>query len=83
MTIIQMNTSKLYDLIEYRFDYIKKVFVKVQTHKYNVPMAIAKSEKAKIMFHTPRSLYTRFRIVRNGTLQYTNQFKKKIVKCQK
>jgi hypothetical protein len=76
----KMNTKRqgygrLYDLIEYRYDYEKKAFVKVATHKYNVPKAIAYSEKKKIEFLTPRSLYTRFKIVKNGVKQYSNQFK--------
>jgi hypothetical protein len=71
----QVSGTKLYDLIEYRFDYIKRSFVKVATHKYNVPRAIAESEKRKILFLTPRSLYTRFKIVLNGKKQYSNQFK--------
>lgn len=67
--------SKLYDLIEYRFDYERRAFIKVCTHKYNVPRAIAEVEKRKILFLTPKSLYTRFKIVLNGTKQYSNSFK--------
>lgn len=72
--IKQVSGIKLYDLIEYRYDYIKKAFIKIATHKYNVSKAIAYSEKKKIEFLTPRSLYTRFKIVLNGTKQYSNQF---------
>ncbi len=70
------NNGKLYDLVEFRFDREKKQFVKVQTHKYNLPYAICKGEKGKIEFLTPRSRFTRFRIVKNGKLQYSLQFKK-------
>lgn len=65
----------LFDLIEYRRDFKRKQFVKVQTHKYNLPRAICESEKRKILFHTPKSRYTRFKIVENGAKQYSNQFK--------
>lgn len=68
---------KLYDLVEFQFDHHKKVFVKKCTHKYNLPKAICYSEKKKIEFLTPVSLHTRFRVVPNGQLQYSNQFKMK------
>jgi len=73
---------KLYDLVEFRFDYYKRVFVKVQTHITNQPRAICIGEKNKILFHSPRSLYTRFVIVPNGILQYNNSFRWKTVKYQ-
>lgn len=66
---------KLYDLVEFWFDHTTKRFVKKQTHKYNVPKALAYSEKRKIQILRPTSLYTRFKVVTNGTFQYTNQFK--------
>lgn len=69
--------AKLKDLVEFRFDHQLKKFVKVATHKTNVPSAIAYSEKKKIEMLNPRSLITRFRVVDNGTFQYTNQFKSK------
>lgn len=68
------NISKLYDLIEFRRDHIKGVFVKVATHRTNVPKSIAYSEKKKIEFLRPTSLHTRFKIVKNGTYQYKNSF---------
>jgi hypothetical protein len=68
--------NRLYDLIEYRFDYERRSFIKVCTHKYNVSRAIAEAEKRKILFLTPKSLYTRFKIVLNGTKQYSNSFKR-------
>lgn len=70
--------SQLYDLVEFRRDHQRKVFVKVQTHKYNLPKQICYSEKEKIEFLSPRSRHTRFRVVKNGELQYSNQFKRKL-----
>lgn len=67
--------SRLYDLVEFRFDYHTRTFVKKQTHKYNLPKAICYSEKKKIEFLTPVSSHTRFRVVPNGQLQYSNFFK--------
>ncbi|MFO0419334.1 MAG: hypothetical protein ACK53T_08010 [Planctomycetota bacterium] len=65
----------LYDLVEFRRDHIRGTFVKVATHKTNVSKAIAYSEKKKIEFLRPTTLYTRFKIVKNGSYQYKNNFK--------
>ncbi len=72
----------LYDLIEYKFDTIKKLFVKVCTHKYNIPKSIAYGLKEQLIQQRKsakinESLY-RFKIVLNGTKQYSNLFNKKI-----
>lgn len=66
---------KLKDLVEFQFNHALKRFVKVQTHKTNVPPAIAYAEKKKIEFLRPISLHTRFKVVNNGTYQYKNTFK--------
>lgn len=67
--------TKLVDLVEWRWSRDHNAFVKVQTHKTNVPKAIAIAEKKKIEFLTPRSRMTRFTTHPNGTYQYINQFK--------
>lgn len=67
--------TKLVDLVEWRWSRDYNAFVKVQTHKTNVPKAIAIAEKKKIEFLTPRSRLTRFTTDPNGTYQYVNQFK--------
>lgn len=72
------NQQKIqfYDLIEFHFNHQLKKFVKYRTHKTNQPKAICYSEKSKIIFLTPVSRFTRFRVVKNGELQYSNSFKK-------
>lgn len=71
-----MKTQTLHDLVEFRFNHQRKIFVKHETHKTNVPKAICYAEKKKIEFLRPTSLHTRFRVVKNGQLQYSNTFKK-------
>jgi len=69
------GTTSLYDLIEFRWDISLKSFVKVQTHKTNIPKAIAYSEKKKIEFLIRPNSLRRFKVVKNGELQYSNKFK--------
>lgn len=71
-------TDQMWDLYEFHFDRTKGekgLFVKYQAHVLNQPKAICYGQKKKIEFLTPRSRLTRFRVVKNGTLQYTNSFK--------
>jgi len=77
---MQQIETKLYDLIEYRWDYYLKKFFKVKTHLYNKPYSLCVGEKNKILFHTPPPKSTRFKIVLNGAKQYSNQFKDEIKK---
>lgn len=66
---------RLVDLVEWRWSIEHKAHIKVRTHLTNVLPAIAIGQKRKILFHTPRSLSTRFTTKPNGTYQYVNQFK--------
>lgn len=68
---------KLQDLIEFRYDHARKVFMKYQTHITNQPYAICAGKKQKIIANDRPSLYTRFVIANNGKYQYTNEFKPK------
>lgn len=68
---------ELYDLVEGHWSPQLKAFRVVQTHKYNVPRAIAYSEKYKLesqkgIVNRPNPI--RYKVVPNGTLQYNNTF---------
>jgi len=65
---------QLYDLIEFRWNASLNSFVKVQTHKTNIPSSIVYAEKKKIEFLTPKSRTTIFKIVKNGQYQYRQKF---------
>lgn len=71
---MSLNKNELKDLVEFWFNHKTKKFVKHQTHKTNVPAAIAYAEKKKIEFLRPTSLHTRFKVVNNGEYQYKNTF---------
>lgn len=68
--------SKLFDLVEGRWNTSLKAFVKIATYKTNVPYAICMDEKIKRQgvetINHPRPI--RFKIVPNGELQYSNTF---------
>lgn len=76
-------SGKLYDLIEYRLipnpdkDAKKKWILKKEaTHMYNVPRAIAYSGKRKqIALYNKGIKSIKFKVVLNGTKQYSNSFK--------
>lgn len=66
---------RLFDLIEGRWNPQINSFVKVATHKTNVPYAICASEKKKREpLGVSRAHSQRFIIVPNGALQYKNTF---------
>lgn len=66
---------KLFDLIEGRWNSQINAFVKVATHKTNVPYAICVAEKKKReTIGASRGHSQRFIIVPNGALQYKNTF---------
>lgn len=69
----QSGETDLTDLVEFRFDNKIKKFVKNQTHLTNVPKALSYGMKKRLSIG--KSLHTRFRVVKNGELQYSNQFK--------
>lgn len=62
----------LYDLVEFRFDHEKKAFVKQCTHMTNVPKSLAYGQKLKLAPHVSR--FTRFKVLENGKVQYSNKF---------
>ncbi len=64
---------QLFDLVEFRFDHGRKLFVKQQTHSTNVPRALCYGQKKRLQVGASRT--TRFRVVKNGELQYSSQFK--------
>lgn len=71
-----MVSGKLFDLVEGRWNRELNAFVKVATHKTNVPYAICKDEQKKREGNgiATRAITTRFKIVPNGELQYSNTF---------
>lgn len=71
---------QLHDLVEFWFDHQARTFIKHQTHMTNKPKAMCYAEKRKIEFLRPISLHTRFKVVKNGELQYSNLFKNKKTK---
>lgn len=74
----------LYDLVEFRWDFQKAVFVKYETHKTNIPRKMAyglkeqliQQRKSVLLKEEFDKLY-RFVVCKNGTYQYINQFKYK------
>ena len=72
---------KLVDLIEWRFDHVRKCFIKTATHNRGVPPAIAHANKKALEQRS--SLHTRFTTPPHGTYNNINKFKyhgKKAVK---
>lgn len=77
--------TKLKDLVEFRYDRIKKAFVKVATHLTNVPDSLAYGTKNRK--EAAATMYTVFVVVDNGDLQYSNEFpphlKRRLEACKK
>lgn len=71
------KVSELYDLIEYRWDFNLKNFVKVQTHLYNSPKSLCYGIKKRLEAFGTATKSTRFKVVKNGVKQYSNQFSNK------
>jgi len=73
---LQLSSDKteLKDLVEFRYDREKKAFVKVATHLTNVPEGLAYGMKSRQEAHGTATLYTVFVVVKNGALQYSNEF---------
>jgi hypothetical protein len=72
--------NNLYDLIEYRYSPSIKKMVKYQTHKTNIPKTLAYGLKMQYVAQRKSqklnpALY-RFKIVKNGSKQYSNNMKK-------
>lgn len=63
----------LFDLVEFRWSVDKKVFVKVATHLTNQPKQLCYYKKRKLET-TGSNILTRYKIVPNGELQYSNSF---------
>lgn len=68
--------KKMFDLVEGRWSKELNAYVKVATHKTNVPFAICKDEQKKREGNgvATRANSIRFKIVPNGELQYSNTF---------
>lgn len=64
-----------FDLIEFRYNPEKKMFVKYQTHLTNVSKSLAYGIKKTLDFAVAKNKHTRYRVVENGTLMYSNKFK--------
>lgn len=64
----------LCDLVEYRWDFFRRAFVKAATLVTNRPPAICYAEKKKVEFLRPTTRYTVFKVVKNGAKQYSNKF---------
>lgn len=71
----ELSKSKLYDLIEYRWSKATNAFVKYQTRAYNIPKPMAYGLKSGIVSREKLTRSTRFKVVENGTKQYSNSFK--------
>jgi|JI9StandDraft_1071089.scaffolds.fasta_scaffold00044_46 hypothetical protein len=67
--------DQLFDLVEFRFDHKRGLFVKHQTHCTNVPKNMAYGKKRTLEFSTGKNRSVRFKVVENGALQYSNTFK--------
>lgn len=68
--------NKLFDLVEGKWNSSLEAFVKTATHKTNLPYAICKDEQKRREGNgvATRANLVRFKIVPNGTLQYSNTF---------
>ena len=78
--------TNLYDLVEFRWDSQRKVFVKYKTHNTNIPRKMAYGLKEQLLQQLKSIIFKehldklyRFVVCKNGTYQYVNQFKYKKV----
>ena len=77
-----MNTfspTSLFDLVRFDWDYKRKKFLKTSTILYNQPKALCYGKK-KIEMALNAQYLTKYKVVPNGTYQYSNQFNQTKVK---
>lgn len=70
-----MTDNKTWDLFEFRWDSVKKVFVKKQKHLMNVSKALCYAKKRALMPVGKVNTGIVFIVVENGSYEHTNQFK--------